>query len=130
MRCCRHGLVHSRVQRGGLLDTDPLWRRLNAIRHHVHLAGSQFDVGGHIELRGYKRAASGHPHAAGVVRLAVKEVSAVGMDNAHQGIIGRILKIIAVSSCLRQPVELRPGNRIIRLARAHGLWKREDRWPP
>jgi hypothetical protein len=75
-------------------------------------------------------AASGHPHAARVVRLAVKDGSAAGMDNAHQGIIGRILKIIAVSSCLRQPVELRPENRIIRLARAHGLSEREDGWPP
>jgi hypothetical protein len=44
--------------------------------------------------------------------------------------MGCILKIIAVSSGLRQPVELRPGNRIIRLTRAHGLWKREDGWPP
>src|ERR1700674_2829450 len=73
---------------------------------------------------GTNELASGHPHAAMVVRLAVKDVSAVAIDNAHQGIIGRILKIIAVSSCLRQPVELRPGNRIIRPARAHGLWKR------
>jgi len=112
------------------VDADPWWRRWNAVRHHVQLAESQFDVGVHVELRGYKRAARGHPHAARVVRLAVKDVSAVGMDNAHQGIIGRILKIIAVSSCLRQAVELRSGNRIVRLARAHGLWKREDRWPP
>jgi hypothetical protein len=67
------------------VDGDPLWRRLNAVRHHVRLAGSQFDVGGHVELRGYKRAASGHPHAAMVVRLAVKDVSAVGMDNAAPG---------------------------------------------
>src|SRR5258706_10650632 len=113
-----------------LLDSDPLWRRVNAVRHHVQLAGSQFDVGGHVELRGYKRAASGHAHAAMVVGLAVKDVSAVGIDNAHQGIIGRILKIIALSSFLRQAVELRTGNRIIRCARAYGLWKREDRWPP
>lgn len=112
------------------MDADPWWRRWNAVRHHLQLAGSQFDVGGHVELCGYKRAASGHPHAARVVRLAVKDVSAVGIDNAHQGIIGRIPKIIAVSSCLRQPVELRPENRIIRLARAHGLSEREDGWPP
>jgi hypothetical protein len=113
-----------------LVDADPLWRRWNARRHRVQLAGSQFDVGGRVEPRGYKRAASGHSHAAGVVRLAVKDVSAAGMDNAHQGILGRILRSIAVSSCPRPPVELRPGNRIIRLARAGGLWKRNNRWPP
>jgi hypothetical protein len=35
-----------------------------------NLPGSQFDVGGHVELR---------------VRLAVKDVFAVGIDDAHPG---------------------------------------------
>src|SRR6202040_3791216 len=38
---------------GPLLHGNTLCRRGNAVGHHIDLAGSGFDVGGHVEHRGY-----------------------------------------------------------------------------
>ena len=46
-------------------------------------------------------------------------MSGGAVHDSHQRMVGRILKIIAVSGSLRQSVELRTGNRVVRVSPSH-----------
>src|SRR6516162_3494254 len=103
-------MLYMELLRANCCDTSR--SRRNAVRNHKQFACSSFDSRGHVEIRGYGRAAGCYPHRAVIVSFGVKHMSGTVIHDLHERVIRRVLKVIAVSARLRQAIELRSRNRI------------------
>jgi len=87
------------------MDSDPLWRRLNAIATTHTPAGRVQSIGGHIELRRYQSAAMATPMRYGCALAVIKRsCPLLVLTMPHQGIIeSHSEEIIAVRvACVRR----------------------------
>src|ERR1700676_2020280 len=92
-----------------LLHIDVRWLRRNAICNDLEFTEAWLLDGGNIKMRGYD-VIRRHPHAAVIVGTAIENVAAFEIGDAHQGIIGGRLNVVAICSALGHAVEPQAGD--------------------
>src|SRR5215475_8687182 len=91
--------------------------RGDAVGDHFERGEAAFDGGRDVELGRDGRAAGGDAHGAVVVRAAVEDVMGGVVGDAHQGVVGGGLSVVAVGGALREAVELGAGDDVVQAAR-------------